>query len=681
MSNPLGAIYGNMVHEYFVERVREVSRRRDEMLEAVRTRRDAERLRESVRRRIRRCFGPLPARTPLNAQVTGGFEGRQYSVQNIIYYSRPNYPVTANLYRPKGPGPFPAVLGLCGHSAGGKAEALYQGFCLSLAAMGYVVMIIDPVGQGERRQFIGQRTPDYGPTEEHNLIGYPLSLLGEALCTWRLWDAMRGLDFLLSLPEVDKKRVGVTGNSGGGTMTTWLNAMDDRPTMAAPGCFVTTLLANLENELPADIEQYPPGILAAGVDMADFFIAQAPRPTLLMGQKYDFFDTRGLEKTYRQIKRIYALLGSEEQVELFIGPDCHGFHTANREAMCHFFNKHVGIKAKPRQMPVAEPMERFHAAPKGTVANIPGQRFVYEITTELAQTLARQRRPISGKALVESVSRLLNLPVRIAPPHYRIQRRLVDDSVQPYDAVHCYAVETEERYRHLFAVLQLWEKHDPLKPKGGSQLVPGDREALLYLPHLSSAADVFGGQVPVEHQRLLALDVRGIGRTRALTSGNTEVVSVRSGADHMYAGYAMMLEESYLGRRVHDVLSVLDLLASRGTRSVHLCGRGLGAVLATFAGLLHPVVKRVTLKNALLSFAELTQQPISFWPQSSLAEGVLNHFDLPDCYRALSKKNLRFIEPWTGKMEPWDDAALRKHLAALGLDRRAVSERLQRISV
>lgn len=75
---------------------------------------------------------------------------------------------------------------------------------------------------------------------------------------WRAWDAVRGLDYLLSRPEVDTTRVGLTGNSGGGTMTTFVNALEDRLTMAAPSCYITTWVHNVENELPADSEQMPP---------------------------------------------------------------------------------------------------------------------------------------------------------------------------------------------------------------------------------------------------------------------------------------------------------------------------------------------------------------------------------------------------------------------------------------
>jgi len=118
---------------------------------------------------------------------------------------------------------------------------------------------------------------------------------------------------------------------------------------------------------------------------------------------------------------------------------------------------------------------------------------------------------------------------------------------------------------------------------------------------------------------------------------------------------------------VHDLLAVLDLLQAEGWGPVHLMGRGLGSLTAAFAAVLHPHVGQVTLWNALLSYHELTQEPVQRWPLSTMAPGLLRHFDLPDCYRALAGKSLTLVEPWTGQMTPWDPAALDAPLQRLGL--------------
>ena len=101
------------------------------------------------------------------------------------------------------------------------------------------------------------------------------------------------LDYLLTREEVDPQQLGVTGLSGGGTQTAWLMALEDRWTMAAPACFITTLQHNADNELPADSEQCPPNFLKLRLDHSDCIAAMAPRPVILLAQEKDFFDVRG----------------------------------------------------------------------------------------------------------------------------------------------------------------------------------------------------------------------------------------------------------------------------------------------------------------------------------------------------------------------------------------------------
>jgi dienelactone hydrolase len=291
--------FPRMVQEFFVEQLRafEAGNRRTKA--ALKTRADAKAYVAAVREKIRACFGPFPRKTPLNARITGVLERDSYRIEKVIFESRPELLVTGNLYVPKGgAGRCPGVLGVCGHSDTGKGEAAYQSFSQGLARKGYVVFIIDPLGQGERLQYPdAQRKSRVGVgVGEHLLAGNQQFLVGEFLGAWRAWDGIRALDYLLTRPEVDPGRLGVTGNSGGGTLSTWLCGLDSRLSMAAPSCFVTTFRRNLENELPADTEQCPPRALALGLDHEDFIAAMAPKPVILLGQERDYFDIRGTEE-------------------------------------------------------------------------------------------------------------------------------------------------------------------------------------------------------------------------------------------------------------------------------------------------------------------------------------------------------------------------------------------------
>ena len=653
-------LYPHMVQEYFVERMRQFSIERDLARGNIRTKNDVLKLKAIVRRKLAESFGKLPEKTPLNPKMTGRFERSHYVVEKIIFESRPSLFVTANLYIPKGKqGPFPCVLGTCGHSPIGKAEPNYQFYAQSLATKGYLVLIYDPLSQGERIQYPvkeGVAQPK-NCCEEHNMMGNQMSLIGEFFGKWRLWDGIRALDYLLSRPEADPARVGVTGNSGGGTLTTYLNALDDRFTMAAPSCFVTTYLCNLENELPADSEQIPPNIIKYGLDVADFFVAQIPRPVILLGQNNDFFDRRGLVKTYEELKRLYAIMGAEKNVELFIGPRDHGYFPENREAMYAFFNRQAGIRVDYREgKTIAETPEQLAASPAGQVHKITSGRRVFDFTKEEAGKINLTRGRIPPATLKKMIGEVLAINDHLKIPHYRFLRARGKDAKR-YACHSSFAVETEPGIQ---AILHVFDSR-------AYGHFPKLKKTLLYLPHLSSQEDVILGNAPHGAGPLFALDTRGMGQTMALTCANDNFLAPYGG-DYFYASYANMFGEPYLGGRVHDLLSVLNLLQDEGCREVHLMGRGLGALTATFAACLHPLVKRITLENALLSYYELTQIPVQSWPFSAMACGVLNHFDLPDCYRALAKKHLKIISPWNSQMQAWKKNRLAAHLRSLGID-------------
>ena len=227
----------------------------------MKTKADAEAYVAEVQAKIRESFGPFPEKTPLNAKITGVLKRDGYRIEKVIFESRPQFFVTANLYVPEGgKSKMPAVVGSCGHSYNGKGEDAYQSFSQGLARQGYVVLIYDPIGQGERIQYPDDKLKSRigVGVQEHLLAGNQQFLVGQFLGAWRAWDGIRALDYLLSRDEVDPQHLGITGNSGGGTMTTWLCGVEQRWTMAAPSCFVTTFRRNLENELPADTEQCPP---------------------------------------------------------------------------------------------------------------------------------------------------------------------------------------------------------------------------------------------------------------------------------------------------------------------------------------------------------------------------------------------------------------------------------------
>ena len=644
--------FPQMMQEYLMRRVREIEQEADERKFAMRSKKDALAYQDALRRKMRNVFGPLPRKTALKPAITGVLEREAYRVEKVLFESRPGFPVTGLLYLPKNRRfPAPGVVAPCGHSVEGKAADAYQSFCQGLAMKGYVVFMYDPMSQGERMQYPdGKGGSVIGPcTREHNHMGKQSILTGEFFGTWRVWDGMRACDYLLSRTEVDPAHLGLTGNSGGGTLTTLILANDQRFTMAAPGCYVTTWRCNAENELPADAEQQPPFALSLGLDMDDFFALHAPNPLILLTQELDYFDQRGAQEAFLRLRHLYKLLGAEDNVQIVTGPDHHGYHQPLREAMYGFFNKHCSKTRETAAEPElsVEPEEELWVTPTGQVQDLqPTPRRMFDFVRDKAEALADKRKPLRGEDLRKALAKLLNLPQRAGVPDYRILRQLGKREGYPRPYATCFVVETEPGVQALVYKLE----DDAL----ASRPAPG-REAVLYLPHMSSDEDL--RSEPLTHDlaanapAFFAMDYRGVGESRPNTCGVNTYLDAY-GSDYFYASFGLMLGEPYVGRRTHDVLAVLDWLEAYGYRRVHIAGRGWGSLPATFAAVLDERIRQVTLKHAPVSFTQWATTEMMSWPLSSCLPYALQTLDLPDCYAALKRKKLEIIEAWDGRMEP-----------------------------
>lgn len=637
--------FPRMVQEYFVHQVQSAQEKRVAVLEQISDQAGAQAYVESVRAKIKESFGPLPEKTPLNAQITGVLDRDTYTVEKILFESRPGFFVTGNLYIPKGASkPLPGVVGSCGHSTNGKAAEAYQSFAQGLARLGYVVLIFDPVSQGERLQY-----PDAElksrigvGVREHLYAGNQQFLVDEFIGTWRAWDGIRALDYLLSRKEVDPNHVGITGNSGGGTMTTWLTGLESRWTMSAPSCFVTTFLHNMENELPADTEQCPPKALALGLDHEDFMAALAPKPVILMGQEKDFFDVRGTEEAFQRLQRLYGLLGKKDRVAFFAGPNEHGYSQENREAMYRWFNQATRITDTHSEPAIAlEKDEDLWCTPQGQVCTFEKNRTVFSYTRERAEQLKSARPTLRGEALKAAVKEVLRLPAVQVNPHYRILRPH-RDTAYPKASAAVYAIETEPNI--LTVVYYLSDTPRYSRP-------PKDKKrAILYVSHRSSDAELRDEPMIREilaqepYAELFACDVRGIGESKPNTCGQS--FDNPYGPDYFYAIHSIMLDYPYPGQKTYDVLTTIAWLQSQGYKEVHLVAKGWGTIPATFAAVLSDTVTQVTLKNALSSYQAIAESETYNWPLSTLVPGILKTFDLPDCYMELLKKEFKSVQPW-----------------------------------
>jgi len=309
-----------------------------------------------IRQTIWNILGPFPEKTPLNPKITGKVKKKGYAMENIIYESLPHFYVTASLFIPDNlKAPAPAILFCSGHSREAYRKQSYQLPILNLVKKGFIVFAIDPIGQGERLQYLNTETDEslIGSTKsvtikkEHSYPSAQIFLTGQSIARYFIWDGIRGIDYLISRKEVDPKRIGVHGNSGGGTQTAYVSALDERVAASAPSCYITNYKRLMQSIGVQDGEQnFYHGILN-GIDHADFIEARAPKPTLIMATTRDFFSIQGTRETYKEVKRIYERFGEPDHIKITEDDFEHGYTQKNREAMYAFFQKYLKIPGSP----------------------------------------------------------------------------------------------------------------------------------------------------------------------------------------------------------------------------------------------------------------------------------------------------------------------------------------------
>src|SRR5438876_2342249 len=233
---------------------------------------------------------------------------------------------------------------LAAQAESGKAYPRYQAVCADLAADGFIVLAMDPPGQGERYQYwepeTGRRIIG-GCTTEHTHAGLPFVLQGASVARVFIWDAMRAIDYLVSRPDVDADRIAVTGNSGGGTQTSLLMVAEPRLAAAAPCTFIMTLESYLKTGQSQDSEQIVPGAFIHGPDHDDYITCMAPKPVLVGAVAYDFFPIEGSFEAVERARRIYALYGAEEKVGITVTPSRHEDAPPLREATVNWFRRYL----------------------------------------------------------------------------------------------------------------------------------------------------------------------------------------------------------------------------------------------------------------------------------------------------------------------------------------------------
>lgn len=591
--------------------------------------------------RLRKFFidqlGGFPERTPLNAQTVRTIQAEGYRIELVIFESQPNHHVTANLYLPESQGPVPGVVVSSGHSRTAKTAEYNQRFGIMMARHGMAALCFDPIGQGERSQILDDHGGPLhsGTTTEHSLVGVSSILVGRNTATFRIWDAMRSIDYLTERPEIDPRRIGVTGCSGGGTLTSYVMALDDRVACAAPACYLTTFRKLIETIGPQDAEQNIHGQLQYGLDQPDYVLLRAPRPTLISATTADFFDIHGTWDNFRQAKRIYGRLGYPERVDLVEIEGEHGVQPENLAAIAQWMKRwllHDDGPVSVAEIATRKPEELLCTKTGQVLTAFPNEKSVVDLNAEHEAKLAEQRQKLWASAkpdqMASKIRELLGVKAERKPTTWEDRGRVEKDG---------YHIDKLVMRSDSGAVLPALTFHPPS---------PADA-AYLYLHDAGKLGDSQAGG-PIEElvasgHAVVTVDLRGQGETGLPSGRGSELLP-----DAKTYFLAYLLGESLVGLRTDDALAAADFVAyyqkqRNDPREVHLVGVGRAGVVALHAAAMNPgLFTSVTLRKTPRDWASIVRNANPAGRLDVAVHGALKVYDLPDLVRLVGADKVRF---------------------------------------
>jgi cephalosporin-C deacetylase-like acetyl esterase len=663
----------NRLYGYIDGILRAQIQKRQERLAQILTRDAAERRKKETREKILRLIGGLPEHSgSVAVREFGALSADGFRVEKIAYESLPGFWVTADLYRPaSGDGPFPAIVLAPGHGAAGKTENWSWGG--NFARNGIVALAYDPIGQGERLQYYdaARNTSFIGnPTGEHGEANVGPMLLGDQIARYMVNDAMRGVDYLSVRKEVDPSRIGAFGCSGGGTMTAYFAALDDRVKAAAVACYFTSFTELLASPQGAqDAEQSIPHFIEEGMDFPDWAEAFAPKPYAVVSTENDMFPFAGARTTVDEARRFYGLYGAADKLEWITGPGGHGNLGPISPAILAFFTKNLKGSAPDVQftpLRSANPPDMI-VTPTGQVSTSIGGETVYSLNRKRAEMLIRQTRSVSSRSAVEQLRSRLQKDIR----------QLTGAVLEPGSHSSTESLTTkssEQRSGYRLETVSL--KSDGDTTVNGILAVPdragAKRPVLLLSPQPPPLDEI--EELIRANRLVLAL------QPRPWPSGTESIKSPYLGVFNLLSLRAFLAGKTILGLRIDDAIRAVNVLSSRkdaGNTGITAYGSGPMGLVLLHAAVLDARISRLILDGTLTSYRMIVDQPVHRTVSEVVVPGVLQRYDTGDLLQAVFPRPITLVSPRDAMGEPVAESEYHEAMAPvfqsdekLGIQRR-----------
>ena len=609
----------------------------------IHTQSQADKRKAHVRETLLRLIGGLPENAgPLNAQVVGSTPEEGFHIERIIYDSLPGYHVPANLYLPSsGNGPFPAVIYHAGHSPFGKAEAF--GFASNLARSGIAVLAYDPLGAGERLQAMNPATgQSWAGPDEHSQAQIPISLIGDHVSRYMVWDAMRGIDYLSSRPEIDAHSIGSFGCSGGGTLSAYLIALDERVKAGGVACFLTTYEELLKGIGPQDGEQVIPDLIQSGLDFPDLVELAAPRAYAMIATTEDMFPFAGAKAAHDEAQRFYAIYGAADHLQWFTGPGRHGAIRPLMPQITTFFRHWLTHNDQPVPELAAlpyPPKEVFLCTSTGQVTTGLQGKTIYDINRERAKEI------LPAKSNISSREELKQLQVRLRAEVPSVTGMSSADKSIPEVTV----IKTEQRAGYRLDTVTF-------------QSLSG-----MELPAVVAIPDAKGRKpalLMTSDQAIATVAALGGDFDSAARAGRVVLAMTplpwppsqdkprpTMGTMLPWTSRAFLVGKTFVGMRTDDVLAAVRWLATQKdveASRIDAYGDGASGVVLLHAATLEPRIRQITIENTLSTYMSVINVPVHRGVAESVVPGILKRYDLDDLMIAIVPRSIAIVSPVDG---------------------------------
>ncbi|MEX2233965.1 MAG: alpha/beta hydrolase family protein [Cyclobacteriaceae bacterium] len=661
---------GSLLMNHLIKQAFDLYEIRDKEISKLKTGKDWIDRQQEVKRRLMEIIGPFPEKSPLRPVVTGTIDGDGYRIEKIVYESMPGFYVTGCLYIPENiKGKAPAVLNLIGHEQESFRAVLDQVVALNLVKKGMVVFTIDPLGQGEHLQYFDTKVnfSSIGYSViEHCYFGNQCFISGFSSAKYFVWDGIRAIDYLVSRKEVDAARIGVTGFSGGGTITSYLGALDDRVKVAIPSSWSNAARRQLETKGAQDAEATLVHSVAKGITFEDLIEVRAPKPTLMTFTSRDeYLCLQGAREAYLEAKNAYRALSAEDNLALVEDDSKHWLTPKIREAIYGFFMKHFGMSGDVSEVDVnVYPAEQLMVTKTGQISTSLGGKMVFDVnkaeTSKLIERLQASRKEITShlSTVVKTAKEISGYAAPTAVEEPFMNGRYQRDGY----TVAKYALRGEGEYAIPFLLFV---------PDDGSATHPG----MVYLHPKGKIAEAQpGGEIEKLVRKgfiVAATDILGV--------GETENTASRGLAD----GYmAVLIGRSVVGIQAGDIVRIVNYLKSRpdvDEKKIGAIGMGRLCLPLIHAAAFDPSINNISLIGSPVSYRSIVMNRF-YRIGITVNEGggihhpyevdfswgiakVLTGYDLPDLIASIAPRKVLLAGLTDQNMEPASQELISEDMA------------------